>query len=491
MRRHSAISALIDSVSSSGASIDSKLISFHSNTPEINSLENNIGLYALDDISPETLVITIPPSLITIPHCGHKSKLGSDLIQHCLENDTSESVDRLLDKHNVFLALAMLEALEEEQGDSVAHHHVRSLPFIDELDTMPIFWSQEDRRLLQNYCTEFYKLSEEERSVWSEEYDFLLCMLPHLNFHKNQWFWARANIVSRNMQIPTSIFEAIFPISTEQSQSELPLSKSQKKRMKKKKKKHVTKRDQHDTVPIVVPLVDLANHSHVPNASWCLNIETRVFEMRAIRHIEKGDEICFNYGAQASTKYLLHYGFLPQDIGTQCWLETTVSIGGMDDGAASEHCVTLKSKDVLGDDFSQLLNASRERVGDKQPFSGLKPWSLSNEVAALDIVHEGLRGRLSTCQQVVRHLGQKEQRHSINMCISLLKSECIFLRALLRLVEDGSVLLSGIETVETVMEEYSTEPVATVKGWKRHVQFANHYMVFLARAFTQQPSSDH
>jgi hypothetical protein len=43
--------------------------------------------------------------------------------------------------------------------------------------------------------------------------------------------------------------------------------------------------DRFDSVPIIIPLADLANHSYTPNASWRINNETGCFEMLATRHV--------------------------------------------------------------------------------------------------------------------------------------------------------------------------------------------------------------
>jgi len=67
------------------------------------------------------------------------------------------------------------------------------------------------------------------------------------------------------------------------------------------------------TIPIVVPLADLANHSDEPNAIWRMDCKGEFFEMVTSRFVSKGSEITYNYGNQPLWKFLLHYGFVPAE----------------------------------------------------------------------------------------------------------------------------------------------------------------------------------
>jgi hypothetical protein len=191
---------------------------------------------------------------------------------------------------------------------------------------------------------------KKELAQWDKEYADLKSLLSlgeagALSFQREQWLWARTVISSRNMQVPSHIFNAVFQessaveeislevaldvileepteaidIAIEQFSEIKKLSKSQKKRGKQRAKKNaqlpksgnLSVDDAEATIPIIVPLADLANHSDNPNVIWCLNTEQRYFEMKTLRHVEEGGEITINYGFQPSWKYLLHYGFLP------------------------------------------------------------------------------------------------------------------------------------------------------------------------------------
>lgn len=195
-------------------------------------------------------------------------------------------------KHTTFLALAILEGLDTESTDEASEndengctkHHIKSLPKVDDLTTMPVFWSNEDRSILRNCCNEFDILVEKESKVWRDEYQLLSSLLKEefsFPYTLQQWLWVRANIVSRNMQIPSKIFNSVFEENEEVSEVAKPLSKSQKKRNR--KKKHVQAID--ETIPILVPLADMANHSSSPTVTWRLDPVEKMFEMKAMKLI--------------------------------------------------------------------------------------------------------------------------------------------------------------------------------------------------------------
>jgi hypothetical protein len=193
-------------------------------------------------------------------------------------------------KHSTFLALAMLEA--QSQLDHPLHPHMSTLPQSKDLTTMPIFWNDEDRSMLRNCCSEFDStLLEVEVKCWADEFNLLKTLLDEFPYSPEQWYWARANIVSRNMQIPQDIFSGVFSldelcsgdgeVSGAEEVEVKHLSKSQKKRNKKKKSKQNGVKS--DTIPIIVPLADMANHSSNPSVTWRLDPDEKIFEMKSIR----------------------------------------------------------------------------------------------------------------------------------------------------------------------------------------------------------------
>lgn len=163
-------------------------------------------------------------------------------------------------------------------------------------------------------------------------------------FSLDQWLYARTIIASRNMQVPV---EKMAHVSTEASTTRLQEGESvvelsndgaldysleaiaedgdestagggseaagaavvvtkPKKAKKKSKRKQkggrgkegaapqrgaaaathkVSNQPEADTIPIVVPLADLANHSNEPNASWRINEREKCFEMVVISDV--------------------------------------------------------------------------------------------------------------------------------------------------------------------------------------------------------------
>jgi hypothetical protein len=65
----------------------------------------------------------------------------------------------------------------------------------------------------------------------------------------------------------------------------------------------------------MIPIADLFNfHPDKINVEWFLNMETKCFNIKAIRDISKGEEIFLNYGCHGNMKYLFYYGFaIPQN----------------------------------------------------------------------------------------------------------------------------------------------------------------------------------
>ena len=61
---------------------------------------------------------------------------------------------------------------------------------------------------------------------------------------------------------------------------------------------------------VLVPIVDLINHSNTPNVKWTFNISSNLFEVTTTKYIKKGKQIFDSYGKKLSnTHLLLYYGF--------------------------------------------------------------------------------------------------------------------------------------------------------------------------------------
>lgn len=59
----------------------------------------------------------------------------------------------------------------------------------------------------------------------------------------------------------------------------------------------------------MVPYVDMINHSLTPNTTWYFDDGLDSFILLSTKNINKGEEICDNYGVKNNIELLLYYGF--------------------------------------------------------------------------------------------------------------------------------------------------------------------------------------
>lgn len=418
-------------------------ISFNNAGPDGD--ETNVGVFAKQKIPMGVLVLAVPTTCILQPKIGHMSAVGRALLELCGTGGADE--EALLKKNGVFLTLAILASRpaavgaagaaqdeersgnDDESDDSdVFRAHYASLPCASDLASMPVFWNGEDRGILKQSSPLAHNQCEEEVRGWEKEHADVALLLSTadktLPFSKADWLHARAIVASRNMQIPKTVFETIRPSSAAAS-SELPeapkdavvppagppqaLSKSQKKRLKKGKKKTAgggsaaAEEEEDTTVPVVVPIIDLANHSAHANVVWGVNTDDGRFEMRAMRDLEAGEELSYNYNKnQAQYKFLLHYGFVPkettpkQPIGKYVTMLTlsprmmTVlgATGAAFEAASAADAMLLKEREVLwplvtahsvsgvGDDRSGAVSRAAGSTAAADPRGGgLASWA--------------------------------------------------------------------------------------------------------------------
>jgi hypothetical protein len=154
---------------------------------------------------------------------------------------------------------------------------------------------------------------KQKLAQWETEFNTLKSLLSpdeasDLKFRREQWFWARTVISSRNMQIPLNIFKTTF---NDDSLAEERVEEFTRVEHSGESVAEAPVEVSSATMPVIVPLADLANHSNSPNLTWGFNPVLRQFEMRTIRPVECGEELTINYGFQPSWKFLIEYGFVP------------------------------------------------------------------------------------------------------------------------------------------------------------------------------------
>jgi hypothetical protein len=134
-----------------------------------------------------------------------------------------------------------------------------------------------------------------ELEMWKAEFSSLTEMIfmdkekdaNCLHFTLKQWLYARAIVVSRNMQIPSSVLGTSCDFQDpEGSVSAAQVDSPHVMKNENSNGKLMGRNDKFldgfatiDTIPIIVPLADLTNHSSAPNASWRINPADRYFEL--------------------------------------------------------------------------------------------------------------------------------------------------------------------------------------------------------------------
>lgn len=69
----------------------------------------------------------------------------------------------------------------------------------------------------------------------------------------------------------------------------------------------------YGTGQVLIPLLDIASHSNIPNCRVVLNHETNVYELITLTDIHPGDEISIDYGPLSNEEFFGDYGFSVDD----------------------------------------------------------------------------------------------------------------------------------------------------------------------------------
>ena len=148
---------------------------------------------------------------------------------------------------------------------------------------------------------------------WETEFNNLKSLLSsdktsEFHIQREQWFWARTVISSRNMQIPLDIFNAVFHDRSAVDEGAAEFVRAEHRE---DGAAAAPVEDSSATMPVIVPLADLANHSISPSLTWGFNPDLHRFEMKTMCDVESGEELTICYGYQPSWKFLIEYGFVP------------------------------------------------------------------------------------------------------------------------------------------------------------------------------------
>ena len=64
---------------------------------------------------------------------------------------------------------------------------------------------------------------------------------------------------------------------------------------------------------VMVPFLDLANHSNSPNASFQVDPVENCVNLIALKDIESGAEVLIQYGEKGNEELMFQYGFAIED----------------------------------------------------------------------------------------------------------------------------------------------------------------------------------
>jgi len=115
----------------------------------------------------------------------------------------------------------------------------------------------------------------------------------------------------------------------------------------------------------MVPYVDMINHSQVPNTTWYFDDGLDSFVLMSTKYINKGEEICDNYGVKNNVELLLYYGFtldsnpnpvLSFDIG-----ETNYSFG-LDYPITNLSSLDLKNKMMIKKKLESIYSHHKKNI---------------------------------------------------------------------------------------------------------------------------------
>ncbi|RKH07087.1 SET domain-containing histone-lysine N-methyltransferase [Corallococcus carmarthensis] len=214
------------------------------------------GVFAKADIAPGEVVLQVPRACLVTLDVARASEVGRLIEAHA--PDTSEES---------YLAAFLLQ--EREREDSAWKPYLDVLPRA--FPHLPLFFDARELSLLKGSST----LREVAR--WKElmltRYAELAASVPGFTrFTPDAFLWAQHVLISRT-----------FGLTVEGR-----------------------------LIRCVVPVADMLNHRASPRVVWG-NTEDGDFLLRAREPVAAGEELHISYGIKPGYRFLLNYGFVPED----------------------------------------------------------------------------------------------------------------------------------------------------------------------------------
>ena len=293
-----------------------------------------------------SVLIRVPRALAITPDAAlaYASGAAAEALEDTAESD--------------LLALWLLE-------QDASSEFVRSLPAVEDLAHLPVFWAAGDLELLAHSDV---GRALKRRVARDDAFDAALRRAsPHYAAlcDRERWAWAKALVSSRAFSVPGDD-GPLPPGSCVGEQDE---------------------GSNDDGVSCLMPLVDMINHVAVSDGGSCEWGVERLpgdvrgdFVIRALRDIEPG-EVSISYGALSAAGSLLNYGFLGRDAASdQDCATVSVSL----DGRAGVATRDLWLRDEGRYDGDWARGERRVRVGFGDPESGSTLLALCRVAVASD-----------------------------------------------------------------------------------------------------------
>lgn len=203
----------------------------------------------------------MPNTLFTTAAKASESQIGKALISNGFNSD--------LFPHYQHFMLAAYTALEYMNMQSHAKAYYDSFP--ENFEEYAQLWPETDLEILKG--SSFLWELTNEKMVFAHEYDHLAKIAP--------WFAEKVSI-TRYVYSRLAVMSRSFTITNAHGEKEI----------------------------IMVPVMDMFNHSSNKNVEWGYNDEKKTFCLTTIADIKMGETINSSYGMRPNSDFFMHYGFL-------------------------------------------------------------------------------------------------------------------------------------------------------------------------------------
>lgn len=191
--------------------------------------------------------------------------------------------------HAILFYLFLLHE-HHKGGASFYHPYISMLPRLRQMDNIPLFFS-DDSGLLEelegtNLLIGIRSIRDKLTRIHGILFPALKTLAPQYfqdgKFTLHDFVWAYAVVWSR-----------VFPV-----------------------KYKVHDEESEETIPTLLPLIDILNHQHGAKLTYYTDMNNKVFSLKSQKPfcaIPNGEQVCNNYGAKSNDSFLLAYGFIIED----------------------------------------------------------------------------------------------------------------------------------------------------------------------------------